>query len=94
MTRELLSNDATNSEPLMAAIGRIAVRSADLGEMVDLVIRRLDTTAVKKARTMMLGNKVKFAKDIATQKLTSAPHLRDDFVEILRTYHLDFERTE
>jgi hypothetical protein len=48
MTRELMSNDATENERLMAAIGRIAVRSAELAEMVDHVIDRLDNKAGEK----------------------------------------------
>lgn len=64
----------------MFALGRIALRSAELGEAVDDVTRQLDVEKGKKSRRLMLGRKLALAKETATTALSSAPELREQLI--------------
>jgi hypothetical protein len=69
-----LIDDLANNEPLMAALGRIALRSAELGEAVDDVTRQLDSVAGKKSRSLMLRKKLALLEETSKDALSSDPH--------------------
>jgi hypothetical protein len=57
-----LIDDLTANEPLMVALGRIVLRSAELGEAVDDLTRQLDSESGKQSRVKMLGEKLALRK--------------------------------
>jgi hypothetical protein len=73
-------DDVADNEPLMVALGRIALRSAELGKAVDDVTRQLDPAQGKKSRRLMLGRKLDLAQKTARAALSTEPELRDKFV--------------
>jgi hypothetical protein len=75
------TDDLAHNEPLMAAIGRIALRSAELAEMLDAITWRLDHDAGKRSCEKMLGQKIDIARKAAKSSLSPQPQLKDQFVE-------------
>ena len=73
------SNDPADNEPLMAAIGRIAVRSAELAEIIQAIIHRLDKAEALKTRDMMIMRRIGKAAKVAKANLSDYPSLLDDF---------------
>ena len=79
----MLSDDIADNEPLMAAIGKIALRSAELGEIFDSIASRLDQAASKKCRKSMLGFKVGLVRKVVEHApvLSGYPRLTQQFIE-------------
>src|SRR5712692_7551556 len=70
--------DPLSNEALMASIGRVAVRSNELGDMIGLTIRYLRPGQDGKAwRGMTLGQKIKEAMKAANEgRLANYPGLK------------------
>jgi hypothetical protein len=75
-----LIDDLAANEPLMVALGRIVLRSAELGEAVDDLTRLLDPENSIRSRRLMLGQKLALAKTTAESVLFSAPELRQQLM--------------
>jgi hypothetical protein len=76
--------DPTEHEPLMAAIGRIAVRAAELGDHIDYCVSLLRPGTPKwKSARLMLGAKLEAAMEAANEgTLARNPGLKAAFVEL------------
>ena len=72
-------DEIAENEPLMAAIGRIALRSAELGETIDAIAGKLDPRARLKCKGLMLGKKIELTKQIVERELASYPELVNQF---------------
>ncbi len=81
------TDDLAYNEPLMAAIGRIALRSSELAEIIDAVVDRLDKVKGEKAKTLMLGAKLSLAKETVELTLANYAQLRDQFIEFCAHVH-------
>jgi hypothetical protein len=75
--------EAVDDERLMAAIGRIAVRAAELGEHLDLILKRLrPSEPISKWHEMMLGRKLReVIAASAESKLHGNPGLQARIVQ-------------
>jgi hypothetical protein len=77
-----LIDDLAANERLMVALGRIVLRSAELGEAVDDLTWQLDPESGKCSRLQMLGKKLALAKKLAEQALSSSPELHEQLIRL------------
>jgi hypothetical protein len=77
-----LIDDLADNDALMLALGRIVLRSAELGEAIDTVIYRLDSAKGKESRALMLGRKLRLAKTTARSALSADQEFCHHFMSL------------